>query len=207
MPTELQAVIAHRCRRILGATALTIAMLAAACGGGDSDSSTPTTTTTAADDQDAAALPGWATGVCVSIGRWNEAMARLSDSITAPTTATDAAATRDALAAALDTALTATDTLLTDLREAGDAPTEGGAEAAEQLRTAFTDPRSALETAKSDAAALPVDSIEAFTAARDALATKTLQAFTAAGATLDDAADRPALDEALAATPACSGVG
>jgi hypothetical protein len=203
VPTELQAVSAHRRRRILGATALTLTMLAAACGGGGSESSAPTTTTTA-DDPDAAALPGWATGVCVTIGSWNEAMVHLSDSVTAPTTATDAAATRDALTAALDTALTATDTLLTELREAGDAPTEGGAEAAEQLHTTFTDARSALETAKSDAAALPVDSIEAFTAARDALATKTVQAFTAAGATLDNAADHPALDEALAATPACS---
>jgi hypothetical protein len=202
VPAELQAVSTRRCRRVLGATALTLAVLAAACGGGDSESSSPTTTA-APSEPDVATLPAWATRVCVGIGTWNEAMLHLRDAVTAPATAADVAATRDALAAALDTAVAATDTLLTELRKTGDAPTEGGAEASERLRTAYTDARSALETAATDAAALPVDSIEAFTAARDALATTTVQGLIAAGAKLDDAADLPALDEALAASPAC----
>ena len=189
----------------LCALAIVSLLAFAACNDGETttteaapttESSSPATTTSSPEE--------YVSTLCTEMQTWLTSLQEGQAEIQA--TVQPGASTEEsqaALASFFDGAVAATEELVTSIQEAGAPDVEGGEEIAEELTSRFEEARTALEEARAEVDALPIDDPEAFRAAADELGASIQAQLQAIGAALSSLSQEE-LDQAAAADPTCT---
>ena len=198
--------------------ALLLLIPLAACGGGDSDeASTEGTSEDGASESegdeggasgDAASSEEYADGVCRSIGSWFDEIEAASEGLgeEASTMADDPAAGKQLVLDFLDGAVGLTDTLTTELEDAGIPDTDTGPETADTLVSGIEDVRELFQQALDDTEALPADDPAALGAGLQDIGTALQESATAVGENFEEvlsSVDDPKLAAAFESAQTC----
>jgi len=176
-----------RNRYYLAAAAALMALSAGACGGGG-DGVDP-------DD--------YASDICTAVGDWVSA---IQDGASEITTTEDPSSGVEAIQSFLDDAVSETDTLISEVEDAGAPDVEGGEEFADQLVSAFGEAKTVLEDTRDQAADLPTDDPAAFSEAATELGGSVQEALGTVGSELSEP-EAEELSAAFEENEACTSIG
>ena len=175
-------------KRSLVAVASSLVLFAGACGGGGGDGTDPGT---------------YASDICTAVGDWITAIQSGAAEIQQ---SEDPQGGIEALRSFLEDAVAETETLISEVEDAGAPDVDGGEEFAEELRGAFEEAKTVLEDARDQASDLPTDDPAAFTEAAGELGTSVQEALGAVGSELSEP-ESEELSTAFEEEEACTSVG
>ena len=146
--------------------------------------------------------------MCQSIGSWYDEIETASKALVeeASTISADPAAGKQVVLDFLDDAVGFTDTLITDLEDAGVPDTDTGPETADKLVGGIEDVRTLFQQARDDTEALPADNPEALGTGLQDIGTALQESATAVGANFEEvlsSVDDPSLAEAFESAQTC----
>lgn len=187
-----------RNRRLFVVAALaSVALIAGACGGDDDGGGD------SGGGGDSADPSSYASSICTAVGDWVTAIQEGAGDIG---TSTDAKDGVEVLQSFLEQAVADTETLISEVEDAGAPDVDGGEEFADQLKGAFEKAQTILEDARDQAADLPTDDPAAFTQAATDLGTSVQEALSTVGTELQEPTDEE-LSTAFQEEEACQSVG
>ncbi|WP_421120059.1 lipoprotein [Aquihabitans daechungensis] len=131
-----------------------------------------TTTTTTEAESDAVEVADWAESFCGSFSTWLEEIQTASGGVTENVTPGDIDSAKTAIADLFGSASEATQTLISDLEDAGDPDIDDGDELVDDLIEKFEAFDAAALEAKTDTESLATDDIATFQAEADELTTR-----------------------------------
>jgi len=175
-----------------------LALFVGACGGGDDDGGGG-----GEGSDETVSAETYAADICTAVGSWVTAIQEGSSEIA---TSADASSGVEALQSFLEDAVNETETLISEVEDAGAPDVDGGEEFADQLRSAFDEAKTVLEGARDDAADLPTDDPAAFSTAAAELGTSVQEALGAVGTELSEPSDE-SLATAFEEEEACTSIG
>ncbi len=187
----------------LWALAFVLVLVFAACGGDDgedTDAPEASETTSAAP----ASAQEYVSTLCTEMQNWltklQEGQAQVQQTVQPGASPAEGQA---ALATFFDSAVTATDELITAIESAGVPDVEGGEEISQDIVAKFEDAKAALESARAQVDMLPTDDRQAFARASQELGATVQTQLESIGDALSSLS-QPELDEAAAQEPACT---
>lgn len=189
-----------------------LAVLAAACGGGDDETAAPEVETTATETTEAAgggAVPAsdWANDVCTALGDWQQELTSGAPTIE---DAADVENVQQTLVGYLDSVVTATETMIEDVRAAGHPDVDQGEQIAQDFQEALAPVRDSFAQARDDVDALDASDPAAFSEQLSAIGTELNEAGSQAASAFDQLAQEyPNADLQASAqdAPACQSLG
>ncbi|MDQ4095084.1 MAG: hypothetical protein M3174_02615 [Actinomycetota bacterium] len=189
------------------AIALASVLVFAACdGGGETTNEAASTPAAETSSPATTSAEEYVSTLCTEMQNWltrlQEGQAQVQESVQPGSSPQDG---QQALAAFFDSAIAATDQLVTAVQNAGVPDVEGGEQISEELTSRFEEARAALESARAQVDQLPVDDPEAFRAAAEDLGASIQSQLEAIGQALSTLS-QPELDQAASTDPTCTGL-
>ena len=189
----------------LWALASVLVLVFVACGGDDGDEeAAPEASETTSASPSTVGAQEYVSTLCTEMQNWltklQEGQTQVQQTVQP---GADPAEGQAALATFFDSAVTATEELITAIEDAGVPDVEGGEAISQDILTKFQDAKEALESARAQVDTLPTDDPQAFGRAAQELGTAVQSQLESIGDALSTLS-QPELDEAAAQEPACT---
>ena len=193
-------------RRLAGIALLAVAATLAACGGGGgSDGGGGGQTAAASSAPSTVSVEQWVGSVCTSVGNWQKKLQQAPDL----SNASDLDSTKTAITDFLGSVVSATDTMIGEVKAAGVPDTKDGEAIASALTGALESVNQSFQKAQSDVEGLSTSDPSAFATGLSKVGEDLTTAGSKVGSTFDELATKyPAADLSKAAQnePACSAI-
>ncbi len=188
------------------AVALSLGVTAVACGGGSSSSSGSTSTTAASK----LSASQWIGQVCGTLTNWKNDLTTKSNNFQSQVSgSTDLQQAKSGLVSFLNSTVSSTNEMISQLQAAGAAPVKDGSAISQALVGGFQQIQVSFSQAQTQAQALPTDDPQAFSNQAKALGTSLDNAGNTAGKNIESAVNKypsDRLDQEFNANPACQSV-